>query len=391
MPGLANIALVCEGDAESYDKAFSGSAKSLLDHLRSIGHSVVALDVKLRHPIRGIVALRSFALRRAVWQAQFRRGRPGFWARSRRAECLFQRLNTPIDYVLQIGAGFIPPGLRKIPCGLYCDWNAALSIRIKDQEESSVHLLTASDTEAYNEREKLVYERASDVFTFSEVLRRSFLDDYEIAPDRVMTVHAGPNIEPSVIPPRNHMRPAGHRPTVLFIGKEFVRKGGDILLRAFRHIRSKLPDARLLVVGVNTLPTAEEGVELLGVLRKDQPDQFKRLIEAYHEADVFCLPSRLDPFPTVVREAMFFSLPCVTTNIWALPEMVVDNQTGFVVPPNDSESLAARLLQILQDRALGQRLGEGGRQRAEELFTWSETARKMHERIQERFEQNRDS
>jgi glycosyltransferase involved in cell wall biosynthesis len=79
---------------------------------------------------------------------------------------------------------------------------------------------------------------------------------------------------------------------------------------------------------------------------------------------------------------MFFSLPCVTTGIWALPEMVIDQETGFTVQPEDVEGLADRLLRILTNPALGRRLGEAGRRRAEQYFTWTATASKIHEEIQ---------
>ncbi len=76
-------------------------------------------------------------------------------------------------------------------------------------------------------------------------------------------------------------------------------------------------------------------MEVIGFLSKDNPAENQRIHDCYRTADVFCLPTRYDPFPTVVREAMFFRLPCVTIDIWAMPEMVVDGETGYTVPVND--------------------------------------------------------
>jgi len=62
--------------------------------------------------------------------------------------------------------------------------------------------------------------------------------------------------------------------------------------------------------------------------------------------------------------------------------MVCDGETGFTVPPGDVDQLAVRLLELLENPALARRMGEAGRRRAQRLFTWDATARRMHEAIQ---------
>jgi hypothetical protein len=115
MSGPARIAFVCEGDAESADKAFSGSAKSMVDHLRLLDHQVTVLDAKLYHPLRALVAARSFSPNRGTWRARFRYGKEGFRARSSRASRAFASKWERFDLILQIGATFEPPGRGDIP------------------------------------------------------------------------------------------------------------------------------------------------------------------------------------------------------------------------------------------------------------------------------------
>jgi glycosyltransferase involved in cell wall biosynthesis len=382
MERLARLALVCEGDAESPDKAFSGSAHNMLVHLRELGHPVATINTKLPDLTRAWVAARSYSPDRSHWRSRFRYGAVGARAKSRLAARGFSALEQRPDVVLQIGASFNPPGIDQTPYALYCDWNFALSIKNRSNSYSAIHQMPEKEAERINAREAEIYSGAAAIFTISERLRHSFIEDYRLPSDRVVAVNAGPNIEMSRLVAPDRADRHGHSPTILFVGKEFERKGGDVLLKAFAGVRERIAHARLIIVGPSDLRNRPEGVEFLGLLRKDNSAEFEQLLEAYRQADVFCLPTRQDPFPTVVREAMFFSLPCVTTDIWAMPEMVVDGMTGFTVPLDSPDLLIDRLCRILENPCLARTMGAAGRTRAEERYTWTAATWAMHDKIQ---------
>lgn len=383
MTKAAHVAFICEGDVEAPGNAFSGSAHNLLVHLRRRGHPVSTINTQLPMVRRGLAAAQTIARDRAHWRARFRYGDASARAKSRIAEQALARLPQPVDVVLQIGAMSEPPQRGRIPYALYCDWNFALSLKNRSNAHSAIHRMPLEEAKHINAREAEIAAGASAIFTFSERLRESFIDDYGVAPDRVTTVKAGPNIELSRLTATERKDRLGHVPTMLFIGKEFERKGGDVVIQAFARVRERIPNCRLVIAGPSELASIPEGVEFLGFLRKDVPEELERLLQAYREADVFCLPSRQDPFPTVVREALFFSLPCVTSDIWAMPEMVIEGVTGFMVPPDAPGMLADRLCRILQDPALAQSLGAAGRKWAEKHFTWTAVVEAMHAKIQE--------
>src|SRR5262249_45088381 len=100
-------------------------------------------------------------------------------------------------------------------------------------------------------------------------------------------------------------------------------------------------------------------------------------------ANVLVLPSVIDPeggmdnLPTVVMEAMATRLPVVSTNIGGIPEMVVENETGFVMQPNDPSALADAIEKLIGARSLAQRLGQAGSERARELFSIEKNAREL--------------
>ncbi len=287
-----NILWLCEGDAESWS-SWSGIAKSLVEHLRSDGHSVEVADVDLGY--------------------------------------------------------------------------------------SDAAALTEADLDAIERRELGVYRGAAAIFPLSESLRRSFVDDFGIPADRVRAVYAGPNFDPGCVASIPTTPAASRPPTVLFVGLQFHRKGGDLLVQSFRQVRTRLPTAQLLLAGVPAGSVQGPGIRCLGVLDKNRPAGATALAAAYACADVFALPTRFEPFGIAFVEAMHFGLPCVGPRAWAVPEIIADGETGFTVPIDDVDALTDRLLRLLGDRTLAVTMGEAGRQRARRLFTWPQVVGRMVE------------
>lgn len=381
MSGLARIAVVCEGDAESPDKAWSGIVFSLVRELRAIGHPVLTLDSELYGARRVVVAARSWAADRERWKAQYLFGGAAFEARSRRAEAAFRTIAGEVDVILQVGATFRPPGRGSHPHCVYCDWNMATALRLRDNPFNRVGRIPTDLAAEMNRREAAIYSTAAAIFTLSDRLRRMFPGDYEVAAARVHTAHGGPNMDVSRIPERVARTP-DTPPSVLFIGKDFERKGGDVLLRAFESVRRDVPDARLRIIGPSDDGVLRPGVEMMGALRKSVPEEFARLLDALATSDVFCLPTRYEPFGIAVVEAMAAGLACVTSDTWAMPEMVVDGVTGLIAPDGDAAALAQRLVRLLRDPGLAWRMGQAGRQRQRDHFTWLHAAQVVSRAIE---------
>ena len=85
----------------------------------------------------------------------------------------------------------------------------------------------------------------------------------------------------------------------------------------------------------------------------------------------------MDNLPTVIMEAMAAGLPVVSTRIGGIPEMVVENETGFLVQPEDAVALVGAIEKVTNDRSLGQRLGQAGYERAQKLFSIEKNARDL--------------
>lgn len=373
------ILLLTLGDAETWD-SWSGSSKSLVDHLRAAGHSVECSNVELEGWRRWRTAFATFHRQPDRWRARFHFGREGFAARSHRAQAAVDHAADRVDVILQIGATFrVSPPMRT-PLVLFCDSNIALAQEGADTGKSEAAVLTARDIEDIRQREGEVYRAARMIFTMSDRLARSFQEHFEVSPDHLTTIHAGPNFESGNPPPVPERTESGD-PTILFIGRDFGRKGGDLLLSAFERVRRSVPAARLLIVGPDALPGGfgrlPDGVEFLGFLPKDTDRGRVALFEAYRRASVFCLPTRFEPFGVVFLEAMHYGLPCVGPRAWAVPEIVEHERTGLLVPPEDPEALAVSLVSLLVDPTRAMEMGKAGRERLDTYFSWARTVDRL--------------
>lgn len=373
---LPRTLFLCEGNAETHD-SWSGVSRSVVMHLRALGHRVLVGDADLYGAARLRVALRTVSWPRKRWWVRYHLHGSAFKARSAACARILSRLGDQADVLLQVGATFVPPDDDPHPLVLYCDSNVEMSRRGAESGQSEGAMLTARELDAVRAREARVYERASLIFTMSERARRSFIDDFGIAADRLVTVHCGPNNE---LPPPDARGSDGRQgpPTVLFVGRDFARKGGPLLLESFERVRRSIPTARLCVVGGRPERRAEiPGVEFLGFLSRDGAAGREAMDLAYRSASVFCVPTRFEPFGTSFIEAMTYGLPCVGPAIWAVPEIIDDGRTGYLVPPEDVGALSDALVRVLSDPARAVTMGEAARLRVEEHFTWGAVARRM--------------
>jgi len=166
-------------------------------------------------------------------------------------------------------------------------------------------------------------------------------------------------------------RGARDEPVVLFMGRVGERKGIFDLIEAWPSVVEACPRARLRVGGDGDLDRLHERVDAL-----DLADSVEVLgwisgedrLEAYAEADVYCLPSYAEGLPISVLEAMASGLAVVSTTVDGIPDAVVEGETGFLLEPGDREGTADRLVRLLKDVEQRDRFGVAARHRVEQVF-----------------------
>ena len=284
------------------------------------------------------------------------------------------KLNQNYNLVFQI-SGLFSPTLNyktlKIPYVTFNDYTMSLSRKYLQTVESSSYI------EKWIELEKQLYENASLIFTTSENTRLSIIKDYQIKPDKVIPIKYGVSINYKEESSEKHKDKS-----ILFIGKNFKRKGGYTLLKAFTKVHREIPEAQLILISVDkyTIDNTSlgPGVKIYRYI-KDR----KQFNDMYERASVFVMPSYSEPFGLVFLEAMCHKLPCIGSNIDAMPEIIEDGITGFLVNPGDAEDLANKIILLLKNPELSSRMGVMGYERAKKFFTWEEFGNKIDEKLSE--------
>ena len=229
--------------------------------------------------------------------------------------------------------------------------------------------------------DKLV-DTARAIVTVSDFAKKFLQERFPERADRIRRIYNGLNLAEF-----GRADFSSSPPLILAVGRLIAKKGFADLICACGLIAERGKSFRCEIIGEGPLENELRGqIERLNLQNrvalsgaKPQREVRQRLAAA----NVFVLPSIIDPeggmdnLPTVIMEAMATALPVVSTNIGGIPEMVIENETGFLLEPADASALADAIAKVIDDRLLAQRLGHAGYQRAHELFSIEKNVREL--------------
>jgi glycosyltransferase involved in cell wall biosynthesis len=184
------------------------------------------------------------------------------------------------------------------------------------------------------------YRAARGIITMSETVAASLVSAYRVNREDVLVLWPGVDTEkwrPAVA------RSPDEQLRILFVGYDFIRKGGDLLLRWVKERGQR--DFQVDVVTGHPL----EPLPRMTVHADFGPNQ-PGLVELVQQAHVLVLPTRADMSPWVIAEAKAAGTPVISTQVGAIPELIRDGIDGWLVAPNDYGALADRLDAIVEDR-----------------------------------------
>ena len=220
------------------------------------------------------------------------------------------------------------------------------------------------------------------VLTVSDAVRDLCIKQERLAPEKVVTLHNGVDLEQiSQVPPDSQLREKLHfastDPIIACVANVRRVKGLDVLIRVAGIVCRKISNARFLVVGGENEP--DYGAELRATVRQmGLEHQFiflgltPQVIPILKVSQVFCLVSRTEGFSNALLEAMACSVPSVVTRVGGNAEAIEDGASGFVVDSEDSAAAADRILQLLQSPQKRVAMGVAAHQRAVSRFSASQ-------------------
>jgi glycosyltransferase involved in cell wall biosynthesis len=349
------VVIASVGDPRS-PATWSGITAGVFGALRELGVDARALDLSLPRGLEQAMLAAAAAPTGSRYDAQGA-------ALTRRVRSLLARRSLRdgrLDGVIQIGSNFtLPPGTAYVTL-------EDMTLR----QASSIHpvfnRMSPSVVERWEEARAEIYDRARMCAVASHWAADSLRTDYGVDPERIAVVGFG----------ANHGAPSPLRdwsaPRFLFVGVEWERKGGPLVLRAFRRVRELHPDATLDVVGGHP-PLQEEGVSAYGVLSQ-QRTEHRELVDLFARATCVVMPSLVEPFGIVHVEAASTGIPSIGSSVGG-PADVLGEGAGVLVAPGDEEGLLRAMLQ-LADSATARAMGEVALERSR-LYTWKLVAERL--------------
>lgn len=274
---------------------------------------------------------------------------------ARRALRSVGEIEAPLYIHSHSAAGWIPELPRKLPTIVSLDGTLIGELRMR--RSGQLHL----DRGAVH-REKQIFDRANLLITFSDWARQSVINDYGISPSKVRTIRN------AIIPVETRVedKPEGLRdirlPIVGFVGNDFERKGGNLLLQS--HQRYLADRSHLVLVTGERIRTDQ--LKNVSVLSSVPRDLLLSSIVPWFA--VLAHPAYLDWSPYSVIEALSSGLPIVSSAVGSLPEMVSDGKNGFVLEALTPSSLAAAIDKVLSDSSLSREMSSESRRRFNALY-----------------------
>jgi D-inositol-3-phosphate glycosyltransferase len=212
---------------------------------------------------------------------------------------------------------------------------------------------------------------------------------YDAAPDRIVTVPCGVDLEEMApgdrMAARRRLGLDEHEFIVLQLGRMVPRKGVDNVIRAVGMLRDQGP-VRLVIVGGDSSGQTQPNAEMCRLVDiaatcgiADRVTfaghrQRHELASYYAASDVFVTTPWYEPFGITPLEAMAAARPVIGSAVGGIKHSVVDGKTGYLVPPRDPAALAVRLRQLMADPAQAASMGRAGAHRVRRHFTWSSVA-----------------
>ncbi|MFC2321791.1 MAG: glycosyltransferase [Tannerella forsythia] len=231
--------------------------------------------------------------------------------------------------------------------------------------------------------EKKLLNKYTTIIYSSEWTKQNTIDYYDIEPNKIHVVEFGANIPA----PSDYKIPIQTDTcNLVFIGKNWKKKGGDKVFMAYRKLKSKGLQCTLTIIGSTPQEPYDEikDVTVIPFLDKSKPEHLKRLCNILKEAHFLVLPTEFDAFGIVFCEASAYGVPSIAANVGGVSQPVRDGKNGFLLPPNaTAEDYAEKIKSVFSDKDGYIKLRESSRREYETRLNWEVWGEKVNRILEE--------
>ncbi len=243
--------------------------------------------------------------------------------------------------------------------------------------------LDKQQIELESEQEFIAVSKAKKLVYPSEWAANSAIFDYKAEPTKIEIIPFGANLDE---PPLGNEVLSPKQTSscrLLFVGRDWSRKGGDIAFQTLISLCKRGFDAELVVVGSTPPPEIKhEKLRVIPYLNKNIPQQRKQLDELFLKSNFFLFPTRADCSPIVICEANAFGLPVVTTDVGGIPTIIKNGRNGYMLPLSASgDDYANLIVHNFSDRGVYENLVRSSREEYDRRLNWNKWAESIHQVI----------
>lgn len=250
-----------------------------------------------------------------------------------------------------------------IPYVTYLDYTMALARR---NWSPWAPFSTEQEFASWIECERRGYENTHHLFTKTNLVKRSLIEDYSINPDKITVVGTSGKF----LEPYQGEKEFGSK-QILFNGSDFKRKGGDLVLAAFEKVKQAIPEAKLVIVGDN-LSINQDGVYNPGYI-----SSALAMKNLFIETDLVVAPAICEPLGIFSIEAMNYGVPCIVSDNGGISEIIDHEVSGIVISHRTPELLASQTIKLLSDSNVLKEMSQNVRHKVKNLLNWNHIANKM--------------
>ena len=244
---------------------------------------------------------------------------------------------------------------------------------LREYHQQFSSLLARSEREL-NEIQYRGLSRANLIFYATAWAAQAAIDHYQVETDKIEVIPFGANLENEHVPSREMVlaRARSQRCSLLFVGVNWLRKGGDIAFETLLELQHMGIDADLTVCGcIPPEGITHPRMHVVPFLNKNDEQQRRKLETLYMNADFLLLPTRNECFGIAFCEANAFGLPVITTRTGGVPEVVRDGENGFTLPfEARGDVYAEKIASVYRDAELYKRLVSTSREAFETRLNW---------------------